>query len=344
MASRAFIAGCSGLVLTPEERAFFRDMTPWGFILFKRNIDTPDQVRALTASLREATGRADTPILVDQEGGRVQRLGPPYWQAYPSARVLAELYPDNPALRREMVRLGARLIAHDLLEVGIDVDCLPVMDVPVAGAHDVIGNRAYGEDAEIVGTMGRAAAEGLIAGGVLPVFKHVPGHGRAGVDSHHDLPVVSASRAHLAKRDFKAFRYVADMPMAMTAHVVYSAIDPDNPATTSRKVIGSIIRRHIGFDGLLMSDDLSMKALGGDFGARTRAALSAGCDVVLHCNGVMAEMVAVAKATPNLSSKAKRRAEAVLKRRPSEVEPLDVPAARARLAEALASHQLASPA
>jgi beta-N-acetylhexosaminidase len=336
MASRAFIAGCSGLVLTPEERLFFREMKPWGFILFKRNIDNPDQVRNLTADLRACTGRVDTPILVDQEGGRVQRLGSPHWQPYPSARVLAGLYPDNPALRREIVRLGARLIAHDLLDVGIDVDCLPVMDVPVPGAHDVIGNRAYGEDAQTVGLLGRAAAEGLIAGGVLPVFKHVPGHGRAGVDSHHELPVVNTSRAQLVRRDFKAFRYVTDMPMAMTAHVVYSAIDVTRPATTSKKVISSIVRRHIGFDGLLMSDDLSMKALGGSFAERTRAALSAGCDVVLHCNGVMAEMADVAEACHELSGKAKRRAEAALKRRPSDVEPLDVSAARVRLSEALA--------
>lgn len=336
MVAKAFIAGCSGPVLTPEERAFFRDARPWGFILFRRNVETPDQVRALTAALRDCVGRSDAPILIDQEGGRVQRLGPPHWPAYPTARALAATFPNAPERCREIVRLGARLIAHDLLALGIDVDCLPVVDVPVPGAHDIIGDRAYGTDAASVGTLSRAAAEGLMAGGVLPVIKHIPGHGRAEADSHLALPVVTAGRGALNRQDFRAFAFVADMPMAMTAHVVYTAIDKDAPATTSRRVIRSVIRRRIGFDGLLMSDDLSMKALSGDFGERTQAAILAGCDVVLHCNGDLAEMRAVAEAAPDLRGTARRRADAALKRRPTLPEPLDVEAARARLGEALA--------
>jgi len=276
MNCKALIVGCSGHVLTLAEQALFKAEKPWGFILFRRNVDTPDQVRRLVDSFRECVGRADAPVLIDQEGGRVQRLGPPHWPKYPAGRAYGALKANDPLLRREITRLGARLIAHDLHALGITVDCLPVLDVPVPGAHDVIGDRAYSTDPQTIAVLGRAASEGLIAGGVLPVIKHIPGHGRAGTDSHLALPVVETDRATLSASDFVPFRHLADMPLAMTAHVVYAAIDARRPATTSRKVIREVIRGEIGFDGLVMSDDLSMKALAGDFASRTRAALRAG--------------------------------------------------------------------
>ena len=330
----AAILGCAGHRLTAEEQALFRDVRPWGFILFKRNVDSPDQVRALTAALRACVDRADAPILIDQEGGRVQRLGPPHWPVYPPGRAYGRVSPD-PLVRREIARLGARLMAHDLAQLGINVDCVPVLDVPAPDGHEIIGDRAYGDAPDEVAVLGRAAAEGLIAGGVLPVIKHIPGHGRARADSHLDLPVVEASLAELEARDFPPFRALSDMPMAMTAHVVYAAIDRRAPATTSRRAVRRIIRGSLGFDGLLMSDDLSMKALSGDFAQRARGALAAGCDVVLHCNGDMAEMRAVLDGTRALAGRPKARAAAALARLPRRTEPLDVSAARARLAAAL---------
>jgi beta-N-acetylhexosaminidase len=329
----AAIFGCAGRALSPEEAAFFGDVRPWGFIVFRRNVESPGQLRALIAALRETVGSADAPVLVDQEGGRVQRLGPPHWRRYPPAGAFAAL---PPADRREMARLGARLIAHDLRDVGINVDCAPVLDVPEPDAHDVIGDRAYGASAEAVATLGRAAAEGLMAGAVLPVIKHIPGHGRARADSHAALPVVDASRAALAGRDFAAFRANADLPLAMTAHVVYAAIDAGAPATTSRAVIGQVIRGEIGFDGLLMTDDLSMQALAGDFDARARAALDAGCDVVLHCNGALHEMRAVAAGARPLAGEAARRAQAALARLAESPEPFDAEAGRTRFDAAFA--------
>jgi beta-N-acetylhexosaminidase len=334
MSARAFIVGCSGLELTQEEKAFFRDARPWGFILFKRNIEAPDQVRALTASLRETIGIADAPILIDQEGGRVQRLGPPHWRRYPPGRAYGQA--GDPMMQREIARLGARLIADDLLSVGINVDCLPVLDVPVPGAHDIIGDRAYANDPATIAVLGRAAAEGLLAGGVLPVIKHMPGHGRAGADSHEALPVVHASRAELEEVDFEPFRVLADMPLAMTAHVVYTAIDPAAPATTSPRVMDEVIRASIGFDGLVMSDDLSMKALSGSLRERAAAALAAGCDVALHCDGKLEEMQAVAEAAPALTGVAKLRADNALARLRHRPEPLDSVDAHARLTAALA--------
>ncbi len=318
----SMIVGCSGLVLTAEEIQFYRDANPWGFILFKRNIDNPEQVRALTDQMRACVGRDDAPVLIDQEGGRVQRLGPPHWPKYPSGRELGALYAQDPLKGRELCRQNSLKMAHDLLKLGINVDCLPVLDVPVKGAHDVIGDRAYSYNAETVAVLGRAAAEGLLAGGVMPVIKHIPGHGRAGSDSHHDLPVVTASRNALIKQDFVPFQALADMPAAMSAHVVFTSIDKESPATTSRKVIRTIIRGKIGFDGLLMSDDLSMKALTGTFRARTEACFAAGIDIVLHCNGNMDEMRAVAEGTQVLVGKAKRRAEAALARIKHKVEPV----------------------
>ena len=330
MSVHAAILGCEGLKLTETERAFFADARPWGFILFKRNVDSPDQVRALTESLREAVRRPDAPVLVDQEGGRVQRLGPPHWRRYPSGRAYGQLPANDPLLRREIARLGGRLLAHDLAAVGISVDCAPVLDIPNPGAHDVIGDRAYAESPHAVATLGRALCEGLMAGGVLPVVKHIPGHGRAMADSHHELPVVDAAYDELDGRDFAPFRMLSDMPMAMTAHVVFTAIDPRRPATTSRRAIAQVIRGGIGFDGLLMSDDLSMRALSGDLRERARASLAAGCDVVLHCNGDMAEMEAVIAGAKPLAGHAARRARAALGRIARTPEPFDAAEGRAR--------------
>ncbi|HEY3695016.1 beta-N-acetylhexosaminidase [Phenylobacterium sp.] len=334
MTASACILGCASTALSPTEQAFFRDVRPWGFILFKRNVDSPGQVRALVEALRACVDRPDAPVLIDQEGGRVQRLGPPHWSRYPPGRAYGNLRGDDPLLRREIARLGARLLAHDLAELGINVDCVPVLDVPVPGAHDVIGDRAYGTTPQEVAYLGRAAAEGLIAGGVLPVIKHIPGHGRAAADSHMALPVVDASYADLDARDFVPFRMLSDMPMAMSAHVVYTAIDPRRPATTSRKAFRQVIRGAIGFDGLVMSDDLSMQALSGSFAERSRAALAAGCDVLLHCNGDMAEMQGVVAGSRTLSGRAAQRAAAALARIPKAPEPFDVGEARARFAAA----------
>ena len=304
---RAFVAGCLGPALTEEERAFFREADPFGFILFRRNISDPAQVRALTASLREAVGR-DAPILIDQEGGRVQRLGPPHWPRYPAGRAYGRLPGDS----REAAFLGARLMAHDLRDLGITVDCLPVLDVPTRGAHDVIGDRAYGEDPETVTDLGGGAAEGLMAGGVLPVVKHIPGHGRAGADSHLALPRVDASIEALRERDFVPFKALAHLPAAMTAHVVYEAIDPERPGTVSPKVIGGIVRGEIGFGGLLFTDDLSMKALSGSFREKTEQAIVAGCDIALHCCGDLDEARGVAEGAPILAGQSLRRAEDAL--------------------------------
>ncbi len=308
------IYGCSGLRLTDTEKRFFADSGPWGFILFARNVDTPDQVRALTDELRSAVGW-NAPILIDQEGGRVARLRPPHWRSYPPGWHYGELYGKSPSDGLKAARLGAQLIALELRDVGVDVDCIPVLDVPVPGAHDVIGNRAYGEAPEIVAALGRAAMDGVLAGGVLPIIKHVPGHGRAGVDSHEKLPIVDTDHETLSATDFAPFAALSDAPLAMTAHVIYSAIDGENPATTSRTVISKIIRDEIGFSGALMSDDLSMKALGGSFAERTKASLAAGCDLVLHCNGDMDEMEAVAKEAVTLGGESLARTEKALSMR-----------------------------
>ncbi len=300
----AAVFGCSGTVLGDAERRFFAETDPLGFILFARNIDTPAQVRALVACLRESVGRADAPILIDQEGGRVQRLAPPGWRRAPAAAAFGRLAARDPSAAEDLVRLNYRLIGRDLADLGIDVDCAPVVDVPVPGADDVIGDRAFGDDPDRVARLGRAAMDGLLDEGVLPVVKHCPGHGRATADSHKRLPVVDASYEALEKRDFAPFRALADAPWAMTAHVVYTAIDADAPATLSAKVIAEIIRGAIGFSGVLVSDDLSMRALGGPFEERARAALAAGCDLVLHCNGDMDEMMAVARGTRRLDDQA----------------------------------------
>ena len=286
----AVIYGCSGAALTGEERRFFTEVRPTGFILFERNCLNPDQVLRLVTELKEITGRAGTPVLIDQEGGRVQRLKPPNWPARPAAASFQALALHDPALAGEAVRLNAELIATELLDIGITVDCAPVLDVPAPGSHDIIGDRAFGDDPDTVAALGLAAAEGFLSRGVVPVIKHIPGHGRAAADSHHDLPVVAAAAAELEKTDFPPFRALGHMPWAMTAHVVYTALDKDNPATTSEKVIRDTIRGTLGFDGVLISDDIGMQALVGTYPERATAALAAGCDLVLHCSGDMAEM------------------------------------------------------
>jgi beta-N-acetylhexosaminidase len=340
MEVRAFITGLAGTAITPEERAFLQEFRPWGLILFKRNIETANQVSALISDFSDVVGRRDAPVLIDQEGGRVQRMGPPHWPSYPPGAAYGRLYDLDVAKGLAAARLGARLIAEDLLKVGITVDCLPVADVPVAGADAVIGDRAYGDTPEKVAALAGAAAAGLAAGGVLPVLKHIPGHGRATADSHAALPVVDAPRAVLEASDFAAFRPLAGLPIAMTAHVVFTAIDPVSPATTSAKMI-HVIRDEIGFQGLLMSDDISMGALSGSLRERTRAALAAGCDVALHCNGQLVEMREIAAESPLLAGKAARRAEAALAARHAP-EAVDIPAARAQFAAWMAEAAVTS--
>jgi len=330
MNCRAFIIGLSGLELSDAEREFIRAERPWGFILFKRNIEAPDQVSKLVQELRSVGGDADAPVLIDQEGGRVQRLGPPHWPVYPPGAVFGALYDIDPRLGLSAARLSSRLIAADLIDLGVTVDCLPLADVPVEGSDAVIGNRAYGTEPGKVAAIARAVTEGLEQGGVLPVLKHIPGHGRATADSHFRLPTIDTAKSELERTDFAAFQPLADLPMAMTAHVVFSALDPVHPATTSATIISEVIRGVIGFQGLLMSDDVSMNALAGSIAERTRAIVNAGCDVVLHCNGKLEEMREVARQTPELTGKPLERAKrALASRKPPE--PFDRQAAWAEL-------------
>jgi beta-N-acetylhexosaminidase len=331
---RAVILGCAGERLNADERRFFADADPVGFILFRRNCRSPDQVRDLVAALRDAVGRNDAPVLIDQEGGRVARLRPPFWRLYPSAACLGSL-PDPQA---ELAgRLGARLMANDLEQLGITVDCLPVLDIPVAEADAVIGDRAYGTEPGHVTRLAQAVCEGLLEGGVLPVIKHIPGHGRARVDSHYACPVVETEAEELSRTDFATFRALAVMPWAMSAHIVYMAIDPTAPATLSRRVISEVIRGAIGFDGVLVSDDLSMRALGEEIAERAKRALTAGCDLVLHCNGDRREMEAIVTAAGPISSRtAERLARGEAMRRTSGPKPFDRREAEARFEALLA--------
>ena len=297
----AAIFGVSGQVLTNEERAFFRDVQPLGFILFARNVADPDQVRRLVNDLRASLEHAEAPVLIDQEGGRVQRLKPPHWRAAAAAAKFGALAAQRANDGRKAVFLNHQLIGAELAALGIDVDCAPLIDVQQPGAHDVIGDRAFSGDPEQVAALGRVAADGLMSAGITPVIKHIPGHGRSMVDSHHDLPRVTTSHAELARTDFVPFKRLNDLPWGMTAHIVYEALDPDLPATLSAKVISEIIRGEIGFDGLLLSDDLSMKALRGTLTELAQRSVAAGCDIALHCNGKMEEMVQVAAGVPPLS-------------------------------------------
>jgi beta-N-acetylhexosaminidase len=281
---RAVILGCAGPVLTAEERQLFAVGNPLGFILFARNIVDPGQVAALTRDLRASVGRQDAPILVDQEGGRVRRLRPPHWRPAPAAATIGALWARAPHAAAEAARLAGRLIAAECLSVGFDVVCAPCADLPEAGAHDVIGDRAFGYAPDSVATLARAMALGLAELGVTPVVKHMPGHGRARADSHHELPIVTAMRAELEATDAVPFRALSDMPWGMTAHVLYTALDAERPGTVSPAVI-RFIRDTIGFGGVLLSDDLGMQALGGTPLERAQAALTAGCDIALHCDG-----------------------------------------------------------
>lgn len=303
----AAIFGCAGKSLTESEKSFFAKTDPLGFILFARNVEGPDQVRELVRSLRETVGR-EAPVLIDQEGGRVQRLKPPHWTARPPMVQFGRLAAarDLPQARRA-ARLNAHLIAAELKSLGIDVDCAPLIDVPVEGADNIIGDRAFGSDPMLVADLGRAVMDGLLDGGVMPIVKHIPGHGRAMVDSHKALPVVEESRTVLENTDFVTFRALRDAPWAMTAHVIYSAYDDRRPATLSPVVVREVIRGFIGCDGVLLSDDLSMHALSGSFKDRAEGSLRAGCDVVLHCNGDMDEMLGVAEGLTPLDDAAQMR-------------------------------------
>ncbi|MBL6951580.1 MAG: beta-N-acetylhexosaminidase [Alphaproteobacteria bacterium] len=315
----AAVFGCAGPVLQPDEAAFFRASNPLGFILFARNCDNPEQIRRLTADLRAAVGRVEAPVLMDHEGGRVQRLPPPQWRKIPPAAIFGRLAQNDIELAEAAVTLNARLMALELADLGVDVDCVPCLDVQDPAGHQVIGDRAFSSDPDVVARLGRAQAEGLRQGGVLPVIKHMPGHGRAQVDSHLEMPVVAASREQLSKQDFRPFTALSDLPLGMTAHLLYPALDPDHPATMSKIIIAEVIRGQMGFDGLLFTDDLSMQALGGDLGQRAAGALAAGCDVALHCNGRGDEMRAVAAVCHGLSAKAQSRWQRALDwRRPAQ--------------------------
>jgi beta-N-acetylhexosaminidase len=333
---KAFISGVAGPRLEAAEAAFFADAQPWGLILFKRNCREPAEIRDLVAGFRAAVGRPDAPVLIDQEGGRVQRLQPPNWPSYPPGRTIGLVAEQDEGQGRRAAWLQGRLIGADLAALGINIDCLPVLDVIIQGVTDAIGNRSFGGNPGMVATLGRAMADGLMAAGVLPVMKHVPGHGRAVVDSHHLLPVVDTDLETLIATDFAPFAALADLPIGMTSHVVYRSIDPESPATTSRIVIRDIIRGRINFRGLLLSDDVSMNALSGDYGERARAIRDAGCDLVLHCNGRTEEMRAIADATATLAGESGERAARALAliRKP---EPFDRNAGREELVALAAS-------
>ncbi len=305
---RAAIFGCEGTELSASETAFFKETDPLGFILFRRNCQSPAQVTALVAALRHAVDRPIVPVLVDQEGGRVQRMGPPLWRNIPSARSLVQaVEATDPGRLAEAIRLNARILAHDLNQMGITVNCLPVLDIPHPGAHDVIGDRAFGGDAAQTARLGAAVCEGLLDGGILPVMKHIPGHGRSMQDSHRAVDVVTASRDDLEKDDFAPFRALIDTPWAMTAHLIYNVLDRDHPATHSSTILRGLVRKDFGYRGVLLSDDLSMNALSGTIGERTARAIAAGCDIALHCNGRIEEMREVAKNTDPMTEAATAR-------------------------------------
>ena len=305
---QAAIYAPAGPGLTPDERAFFRDSDPVGYILFRRNIETREQVRALTSELRGLSGRDDLPVLIDQEGGRVARIRPPEWPAFPAAEAFARLYEKAPMSAIEAARANAQAIAVLLREIGVNVDCMPVLDVRQPGATDIVGDRALGSEPMQVAALGRASLDGLAAAGVIGVVKHMPGHGRALLDSHKALPVVDASAGEM-EVDVEPFRTLKSAPMGMTCHCVYTAWDSERPGSQSPIVIGEVIRGHIGFDGFLMSDDIGMNALGGGFDERAREVIEAGTDAVLHCSGKMEEMVAVAGAVGELSDAGHERLE-----------------------------------
>lgn len=307
MPYKAFISSSAGLELTSEEFSFFREEKPCGYILFQRNCETPAQVKRLIASVKEAIGTERLLVLIDQEGGRVARLAPPEWPAFPSAHTFGMLYTSNPERAIEAARLCSQYLASQLYELGITVNCVPVLDVPAPGADDIIGTRAYGTEPDIVIALGRAVMEGHMSAGVLPVIKHIPGHGRADADSHLSLPTVTATLDELEQIDFAPFKALNEAPLGMTGHLLIPALDPQDCVSTSQSIIRDIIRGSIGFDGALMSDDLSMGALEGSLAQRTEAVIAAGCDLALHCNGDFEEMTDVAAYTPELHGNALRR-------------------------------------
>jgi beta-N-acetylhexosaminidase len=329
----ALITGVAGTVLAPSEAAFLKDTRPAGFILFGRNLQSHAQIRTLVAAVRDAIG-GDVLVLIDQEGGRVQRLRPPLGRALPPAAAYGHVFERDPAGAVATAFAVARLLAEDLKALGINTNCAPVADLPVPGAHEIIGDRAYGYAPKQVAALAQAVAEGFMAGGVVPVVKHTPGHGRATADSHLALPVVNESRAELSATDFAPFKALSALPAAMTAHVVFRAIDPDAPASTSAVVTRDIIRGEIGFDGLLMSDDLSMKALSGDMCARAQRVIAAGSDLALHCSGDLSEMQAAAAGVPALQGRALERFDDAF-RVTKTAEPFDSTAAEARLERVL---------
>lgn len=342
---RAFVSGCEGHALTAVERRFFHEMQPWGLILFGRNCQSPEQLRALTAEFRSLVGRKNAPVLIDQEGGRVQRMSPTTgpWRKYPAPALFGILYDESPIHAMRAARNVGRLMARDLFDAGITVNCIPVLDIPGPGSHAIISDRAYAAKPDVLLALARAHVAGFAAGGILPVVKHMPGHGRATVDSHLELPRVTASRQDLEAMDFFPFAAFADAPMGMTCHVVFAALDKENPATLSRKIVRDVLRRQIGFQGLLITDDLSMKALGDSYAERATRALQAGCDLLLHCNGNMDEMQQVAEAAPRLRGKSLTRAKTALRqsRRPL---PFDEKAALRDLEAVLAQASNANPA
>lgn len=336
-APRAVVFGCSGHELTGDERALFADADPLGFILFARNIETPEQVRTLVRDLRASVGRNDAIVLIDQEGGRVQRLRPPHWKNRPPMKAFGDLARTDPDEAVALARTVARLLADDLSSLGIDVDCAPVLDLPAPDGHEIIGDRAFADDPEIISALGLAICEGLEAGGVMPVIKHIPGHGRATADSHLELPHVGASLDTLRATDFRPFAALRDAASGMTAHIVYEAIDPERPCSASAKVIEEIIRGEIGFEGLLFSDDLCMKALTGSMAERATAVLDAGCDVALHCDGNFSDMAAIAEACPPMRPESLGRLERArprLRQEESDSLPFDREAAEARISAA----------
>jgi beta-N-acetylhexosaminidase len=318
---KPILFGCAGTALSAKEEAFFRATQPVGFILFKRNCETPEQIRTLVDALRDTVGRDDAPILIDQEGGRVARLGPPHWRSAPPMAPFGVLAARDRSGAEQAIRLNTALLAAELTDLGISVDCVPVLDVPAPDGHDIIGDRAFSADPATVARLGAAMVDACLANGIIPVIKHIPGHGRATADSHHDLPTVTASWNTLRTTDFVPFRANAGAPWAMTAHIVYADIDPDRPATLSPKVIDSVIRGEIGFRGVLITDDLSMRALRGSFEDRAKASLAAGCDLLLHCNGDMEEMRAVAAGATSIADTALHRLEAAEARRAKPATP-----------------------
>ncbi len=312
MTMKAFITGLSGKELLDRERDFLREARPCGLILFDRNIADRQQLRRLTDDYLEAVGSDRQLILIDQEGGRIQRMRAPHWKKWPAAARYGELYKRDPEAAIRAARLVYRMMSEELVEVGINVNCVPLLDVPVAGAHDIIGDRALSSDLQAIIDLGRAVADGNLEGGVLPVIKHIPGHGRATADSHIRLPVIEATRSELEQTDFQTFRALAHLPLAMTGHLLMTDLDSVHNVSVSPYIISNIIRQWIGFDGLLMSDDLSMEALQGSIGQRGRDVVAAGCDIALYCKGVFSEMVDVAENVPDLQGRSKERFEAAL--------------------------------